>query len=90
MFIKSVNDTASGLWKGKKANTVSTNLSKSFQSLTFLAKGSVQRPTQHKQMLAQNANMLSVKKQHSSLFGTAQDPVRMKKKEVDFLVRLSW
>lgn len=48
------------------ANTVSTNLSKSFQSLTFLAKGSVQRPTKHKKMPVQNANTFHRKKKNST------------------------
>lgn len=49
------------------ANTVSTNLSKSFQSLTFLAKGSVQRPTKHKKMPVQNANTFHRKKKKTAL-----------------------
>lgn len=89
-FIDSHNHKTSALWKkGNSTNTVSTNLSESLQSLTFLAKGSVQRSTEHKQMLAQNANTFG-KIQHSSLFGTAQDPLRMREKEVDFWARLSW
>lgn len=56
MFAKSGNRIDSALWKGENVSTVSTNLCNSLHSLTFLAKGSVQKPTKHKQLLAENAN----------------------------------
>lgn len=82
-------------WKSQELSAAEGNSKRclhkshqSFQSLTFLAKGSEQGPTKHKQMLAWNANTFRQKNSTQACLELLKTPLRMTEKEMDFWARL--